>query len=482
MFDRFQFDKKNLEERQRQLESLQKQLYDAILAHERIREAEISPIPTEEELKELEQIPIPAEGRNVVEVEEEMMKYVFSKSVLLQHPRFFSFVASAVSPYSIAGSIMTDIYNPNAGSYTLCPGGGIIEEKLCAWMGSYAGYPKETCSGIFLSGGSISTMSAIIAARVNKLGEYNMPKGVAYLSDQAHSSVRKALRMLGFRNDQVVILPSDDDFKMDVASLEEAVSKDEKEGKIPFLVVGTLGTTNTGTIDPLSDIGDVAKRHNLWFHVDGAYGGSSLISPIYRNYSKGIEKSDSITWDTHKWLMQTYSCSALIVKDKQTLLDAFVEHPEYLEDISSTDHIDGWDKGPEMSRPNRAIKLWYTVQAIGTNLLEEIIDYSFYNALLVQKELEKRENWEIISKPSCGTINFRYAPEGLSEEQLNKLNLDITKEINDSGYAYIVTTTLKNMKTIRMCMINANSTDEDILNTIEMLDKIAKELAKKASE
>ena len=407
------------------------------------------------------------------------MKYVFSKQVLLQHPRFFSFVASAVSPYSIAGSILTDIYNANAGSFTLSPGGGIIEEKLCEWMGSCAGYPKETCSGIFLSGGSISTMSAIITARVNKLDEFDIPKGVAYLSDQAHSSVRKALRMLGFRNDQVVILKSDDEFKMDVNLLEEAIIKDKEEGKIPFLVVATLGTTNTGTIDPLSLIGDIAKKYNLWFHVDGAFGGSSLISPIYRNASKGIEKSDSLTWDTHKWLMQTYSCSTLLVKDKQTLLDAFVEHPEYLEDVSSSDHIDGWDKGPEMSRPNRAIKLWFTIQATGTDLLEELIDYSFFNAKLVEKELEKRDNWEIISKPSCGTINFRYAPEGLTLEKLNELNLNITKEINESGYAYIVTTTLKEMKTIRMCMINANSTDEDIINTIALLDEIAQKLYKK---
>lgn len=476
MFDRLKFDKKNEEEKKRQLISLQKRLAEALKAHEQIREVPIFTAPSEQEIKEFEAITIPEEGRNAVEVEEELVKYVFTKQALLQHPRFFSFVASAVSPYSLAGAMLTDIYNSNAGSFSLSPCAGLIEEKLCTWMASYAGYPEENSGGIFMSGGSLSTMSAIIAARTNKLDEFDIPKGVAYLSDQAHSSVRKALRMLGFRKDQIVILRSDDDFKMDVKDLERAIKEDLKEGRIPFLVVGTLGTTNTGTIDPLSDIGDIAQKYNLWFHVDGAYGGSSLISPIYRNLSKGIEKSDSLTWDTHKWLMQTYSCSTLLVKDKQTLVDAFVEHPEYLEDVSSTDHIDGWDKGPEMSRPQRAIKLWFTVQATGTHLLEEMIDYSFYNARMVQRELEQRENWEIISKPSCGTINFRYAPKGFSPEELNELNLDITKKLNENGYAYIVTTTLKEMKTIRMCMINANSTDEDILNTIELLDQIAKKL------
>ena len=479
MFDRFQFDKNNIDEQNRQLKSLEKRLYDAIDSHKTIREKPIFLPPTEEEIAEFEKIGIPQKGRDAVEVEEELMKYVFTRQALVQHPRFFSFVASAVSPYSIAGSILTDIYNPNAGSYNLCPCAGIIEEKMCRWLASYAGYPEETSGGVFLSGGSISTLSAIITARINKLDEFDIPKGVAYLSDQTHSSVRKALKMLGFRKDQIVILPSDQDFKMDVKLLEEAIIKDKKEGKIPFIVIGTLGTTNTGTIDPLSDIGDIAAKYNLWFHVDGAYGATSLISPIYRNLSKGIEKSDSLTWDAHKWLMQTYSCSILLVKDKQTLLNAFVEHPEYLEDLSSSDHIDSWDRGPEMSRPHRAIKLWFTVQATGTLLLEDLVEYSFYNAKIVEKELEKRENWEIISKPSCGTINFRYAPKGLTLEQLNELNINITKKINEDGYAYIVTTVLNEMKTIRMCMINANSTMEDILNTIEMLDKVAKELADK---
>ena len=476
MFDRLKFDKKNEEESNRQLESLQRRLYEAIASHSKIREKAIFNLPTDEEIKEFEKIQIPEEGRDALEVEDELMKYVFTKQALLQHPRCFSFVCSAVSPYSVAGSILTDIYNPNAGSYSLNPAAGIIEEKLCAWMGSCAGYPEDTCSGIFLSGGSISTMSAIIVARTDKLSEFDIPKGVAYLSDQAHSSVRKALRMLGFRHDQIVILPSNEEFKMDVNKLEEAIIKDRQDGKIPFLVVGTLGTTNTGTIDPLSEIGDIAKKYNLWFHVDGAYGASSLISPIYRNASKGIEKSDSLTWDTHKWLMQTYSCSTLLVKDKDKLVNAFVEHPEYLEDVASSDHIDGWDKGPEMSRPHRAIKLWFTVQATGIHLLEEMIEYSFYNAVMVWRELEKRDNWEIISKPSCGTINFRYAPKGLTSEELNELNLNITKEINKSGFAYIVTTTLNDKKTIRMCMINANSTPEDILETLDLLDEIAKKL------
>ncbi len=255
--------------------------------------------------------------------------------------------------------------------------------------------------------------------------------------------------------------------------MEEAICRDLDAGKKPFAVIGNIGTTNTGSIDPLEKMGAIAKKYNLWFHVDGAFGGSILISPIYRNLAKGVELSDSLSWDTHKWLMQTYSCSTLIVQDKSNLLNSFTEHPEYLADVNSSEHNDSWDLGPEMSRPHRAIKLWYTLQATGTNLLAELIKYSFFNANLVKYELNKLPNWKIISNPSCGTINFRYEPDGLSDEQLNTLTDCISKEIIKSGFAYIVTTTLRERKTLRMCIINANTTKDDIQRTVALLNEIA---------
>jgi glutamate/tyrosine decarboxylase-like PLP-dependent enzyme len=327
--------------------------------------------------------------------------------------------------------------------------------------------------GVFLSGGSMANMSAMVAARDSRLTPEEFSNGMVYFSDQTHSSNEKGLRIIGFRKDQVVKIPTDEDFKVRTDLLEEAICRDLKAGKKPFAIIGNMGTTNTGSIDPLEQLGTIAKKYNLWFHVDGAFGGSILISPIYRNLAKGIELSDSFSWDTHKWLMQTYSCSTLIVKDKTNLLNSFTEHPEYLADVNSSEHNDSWDLGPEMSRPHRAIKLWYTLQATGTDLLAELIEYSFYNANLVKKELNKLPNWKIISNPSCGTINFRYEPEGLSDEVINYLTDCISKEIIKSGFAYIVTTTLMGKKTLRMCILNANTTEDDIHKTIVLLNEIA---------
>ncbi|MCR5797744.1 MAG: aminotransferase class I/II-fold pyridoxal phosphate-dependent enzyme [Eubacterium sp.] len=474
MFDWLEFDQKTQKGFEEQMEQVKEVMARYIEKNSQIRELPIFDKPDQETLDKIIGWDIPAKGREVRDISDELIDNVFEKAMVLQHPRFFSFVSTAVSPYSIAGSLLSDIYNVNAGSWELAPGAGLIEEKLIKWMGGLAGYDGDNIGGVFLSGGSMANMSALVAARDSRLSPEEFPEGVVYFSDQTHSSVEKGLRIIGFREDQVVKIPTDDEFKVRVDLMEEAIERDLAAGKKPFAIVGNLGTTNTGTIDPLEKLGEMAKKYDLWFHVDGAFGGSILVSPIRRNLAKGISMSDSFSWDTHKWLMQVYSCSSLIVKDKSNLFKSFTEHPEYLADVSSSEHGDGWDLGPEMSRPARAIKLWYTLQATGTDLLEELIEYSFYNASLVEKELSKRPNWKIISHSSCGTVNFRYEPEGMSEEDVDVLTDRISKAIIGSGFAFIVTTTLKGHKTLRMCTINANTTEEDIRKTVELLDELAK--------
>lgn len=477
MLNKQQYDNRMDLERQEQVQYLADYLSDFAKRHANIRDMKVNQVPDEQLIAELNAIPISQAGRPAKEVADELVQKVLVNSMQLQHPRFFSFVNCAVSPYSLAGSVLTEIFNPNAGGYMLAPAACEIEQKLIRWMGGLAGYPQDTCSGLFVSGGSMANMTALIAARESRLAEDEYPLGVAYLSDQTHSSVAKGLRMIGFRRDQIVKIPTDDDFRMRTDLLDEAIAADLAAGKKPFVVVGTIGTTNTGSIDPLSAIGDICQKYNLWFHIDGAYGGSILISDIYRNYAKGVEKSDSLSWDTHKWALQTYSCSAIIARNRDTLVNAFVEHPEYLEDIITEDHVDGWDMGPEMSRPHRALKLWFTVQAMGTDLLADVIDFTFHNAKQCELRLRSYPNWEIVSKPMCGAINFRYAPEGWSKEKIDQLNLDISKRIDADEFAYIVTSVLKEKRVLRMCMLSSNTTEEDVVETVDYLDKIARELA-----
>ena len=482
MFDWLEFDKQVKNEFAEQTERLNGYITEFLRKNAQIRELPIFDEPDPKTIDRILSMEIPAKGRDSVAVGNELVNDILEHSMLTQHPRFFSFVASAVSPYSLAGSILTDIYNVFGGAWELSPGSGAIEQRLVKWMGDCAGYNDPEVGGVFLSGASMSNMSAMVAARDSRLTPEDFGKGVAYMSDQTHSSNEKGLRIIGFRNDQIVKIPTDDNFKIRPELLEEAICRDIKAGKKPFAVIGNLGTTNTGSIDPLDEIGRIAQKYDLWFHVDGAFGASILISPIFRNLVKGIELSDSFSWDTHKWLMQVYSCSTLIVKNKKYLLTSFSEHPEYLTDVVSSDHNDSWDLGPEMSRPARAIKLWYTLQATGTDLLAELVEYSFYNANLAKKELSRYPNWKIISNPCCGAINFRYEPDGLTAEELDTLTGMISKEIINSGFAFIVTTVLKGKRTLRMCIINANTTEEDVIKTISLLNEIAVKETARLSE
>ncbi len=475
MLDKKQYEKELQAAREAQIRDLTERLAEVFDVNTNVQAQEITKKPDDALLEELKNIEIPRAGRDAKEVADELVEKVFKTSLLTQHPRFFSFVASGVSPYSIAGSILSDIYNINNCGYETAPPISIIEEKLIAWMGSRAGFGPE-CGGVFTSGGSLSNLTGMLAARGKKLTEDEYPIGCAYLSDQTHSSVKKGLRLMGVRSDNIRIIPSDDDFKLRCDLLEEAIRADLDAGKKPFLVIGTLGTTNTGSIDPLDQIAEIAKKYGLWLHVDGAFGGSVLFSDIYNHLAKGIEQADSLSWDTHKWAMQVYSCSCIIAKNKKDLIATFAEHPEYLADVIDSEHADSWDLGIEMSRPARAIKLWYTVQAMGTDLLADVIDYPFFYASLVKKELEKLPNWEITSPPMCGTITFRYAPPGLSDAETDALNGAISRQIIDENFAYIVTTTIKNKRVLRMNMINCRTTDEDVIQTVERLDEIAKRI------
>lgn len=480
MLERKQYNREIENARKRQVEEISKYISEYYSYFADIRKNPVVPMATEEDFKLLENTTIPKKGRDLKEVGDEIVGHILSKSVPIQHPRFLSLVTSSVSPYSLAGSILTDIYNPNVAGFGTAPLVSLVEEKIIKWMGSRAGFDTKKCGGIFTSGGSLSNLTGMIAARENKLpGRVDLAKGVAFTSDQAHSSVVKGMRMMGLRSDQIVIIESDNEFKIRLDLLKEAIEAKIKEGYIPFLIVGTVGTTNTGSIDPLDCLADIAEDYNMWLHVDGAYGGSILISDMYRPLAKGIERVDSFSWDTHKWAMQTYACSSLIAKDKQTLITAFNEHPEYLADVRESEHNDGWDLGIEMSRPARCIKLWFTLQCMGTDLLADVIDYAFYNALSAQNALKALPDWEIVSKPMCGAINFRYVPKEVKADLYNELNHEITEKLLNDGYAYVITTVLKGKRVIRFCLINGSTETEDVLNVIEKMNEIAISLKEK---
>ena len=426
----------------------------------------------EDSLSRIEKQAIPAGGRSVEEVFREMEQDIYSSTLLGQHPRSFSCVPSTMSLLSWMGDVMTSAYNPHASCRVNGPAADLVEKKLIRWMCEKAGYP-EGSGGLFVSGGSIANLTALTAARDAKLAWEDRGRAVVYLSGQTHASVSKGLHMIGFCREQIRILPVDESFRMDMAALQSSVRKDLADGKIPFAVIASAGTTNTGSVDPLRPIGGICRKYDMWMHVDGAFGASALLSETYKKELDGIQLSDSLSWDAHKWMLQTYGCSAVLVRRRDDLVRSFAAHPEYLKDAETSEGgVEFWDLGPELTRPARGLKLWLTLQTMGTEELGRVVEHGCELAELAAGIIRKEPEWELLSGPWLGIVNFRYRADGsLTEAELDETNQEISVEMTGSGFAQVFTTELTGKKVLRMCIVNPETTEEDVRRTIGKMMK-----------
>ena len=429
-------------------------------------------------IQKLRNMVFPQQGRSLDSVVSEMLGTVCTNQAFLQHPRFFAFVPSPASPLSWVGDVLTDAYNPHGGTWMESSAASCLEQETIKWLCQQAGYSK-TAGGLFVSGGSIANLTALAAARHAMLAETEYNDGVAYLSEQAHFSVIKALRIMGLTQEQIRKIPCDVHLCIDTLQLEQAILKDQKEGKKPFLVVATAGTTNTGGIDPLSQIADICQRHRLWFHVDGAYGASVLVSKKYRHLLKDISRADSQVWDAHKWLFQTYACSTVLFRDRKYLAAFYSSDPEYLRDAAAENgEINYWEWGIELTRPARCLKLWLTLQTLGTEQISDMVTHGIELAQKAEAMLRDQSGWEIVTSAQLAVLNFRYAPQGISPQQQDELNASISQRMMEDGFACVLTTKLKGRTVLRICSINPETTEEEIQHTIQLLDKYARTLKK----
>ena len=301
---------------------------------------------------------------------------------------------------------MTNAFNPHASCQVNGPAAALVEQKLIRWLCDRAGYP-EGSGGLFVSGGSIANLTALTAARDAKLTYEQRASAVVYVSDQTHSSVAKGLLIIGFRPDQIRKIPTDALFRMDLSALQAAIAADIGQQRHPFAVVASAGTTNTGSVDPLPEIAALCRQYGLWMHVDGAFGASALLSEQHKRDLAGIELSDSLSWDAHKWLLQTYGCSMVLVRDQSLLSHSFAAHPEYLKDAeSAAGAVEFWDLGPELTRPARALKLWLTLQVLGSQAVGRVIDHGCVMAELAEQRLRSNPAWQIVCPAQLGDPQF----------------------------------------------------------------------------
>jgi len=400
---------------------------------------------------------------------------VITKSAIVSHPKSFSFVPGPSNYISAMADTLATGFNIFSGGWAASPAAAELEIVTMGWLLKIFGFPVKKGGGIFTSGGSMANLTAIVTARRIKCGD-DFSKAVIYLSDQAHSSNIKAIRVLGFRKEQIRVIPTDAEFKFSINKLKNAIAKDRIEGLQPFCLIATAGTTNTGTVDPLSEISKICKTENVWFHIDGAYGGAAILAKDGKTLLKGINKADSLTVDPHKWFFQPYEMGCLLVKNHKWLKETFTEEPEYLRDIEgNTSEINFYDHGVQLTRRFRALKFYMSIKTFGLKAFRKAITYSIELAEEVEALLRKSSHWEVISPATLAVINFRFNPIGanLSEKALDKMNQHISKQVVASKKALLVTTLLNKQVVLRMCLINPRTTLTDVKETLALCEEFA---------
>jgi glutamate/tyrosine decarboxylase-like PLP-dependent enzyme len=452
------------------------QVIDAIVDHfDTERSKKPVAFASRKEMDSLFNMEVPEKASSYQEVLDFVVKKVLPNSNIVSHPKAYSFVPGPSNYVSVMADTLATGFNIFSGGWAASPAAAELEIVTMNWLLRLFKFPSTKGGGIFTSGGSMANLTALVTARRQCCGD-DFSKAIIYMSDQAHSSNVKAIRVLGFKKEQVRIIPTDLEYKMAINKLKNAIARDRLEGLKPFCIIASAGTTNTGSVDPLNAISKICKIEKLWFHIDGAYGGAAILSKKGSQLLKGIEKADSLTIDPHKWLFQPYEMGCLLVRNHKWLSQAFTEKPEYLRDIEGNpSEINFYDHGIQLTRRFRALKLYMSLKTFGLQAFKESISYSIDLTEEVEKYLRKSPSWEVISPATLAVINFRYNPIGstFSLKELDTINQTISKKIGDSREALLVTTLLQNQVVLRMCLINPRTTFEDVKDTLKTCETFA---------
>lgn len=418
--------------------------------------------------------PAPEEGRPAEEVLDRAVRDVLPYAARVDHPRFFAFVPSSPTWPGVLADFLGAGYNVFQGTWLGSSGPSTVELSVIDWFRSWIGYP-EGAGGLFTSGGSAASLDAFVAAR-EAAGAPERP--TVYMSDQSHTALVRAARIVGVRPEHVRMIPSDSDFRIDMGALAEAVARDRDAGLAPIAVCANAGTTNTGSVDPIDELADLAEECGTWLHVDGAYGAFAVLTERGRALFRGMERADSIAMDAHKWLYQPFEAGCLMVKDVRTLDRAFSVRPEYLQDADwGSDNPNFGDRGLQLTRSFRALKVWMSVQTFGVGAFRRAIDGTLDLAERCEAYVRESEVLELVHPASLGVVCFRVgAPRDMRVADMERLNERVQARVIDSGFAMMSSTRLKGAYALRFCILNHTTTWADVKETLERLEGHGREI------
>ena len=415
----------------------------------------------------------PEEGQSASEVIDRAAREILPLALRLDHPRSFGFIPSAPTWPGVLADFLASGYNVNACTWLVASGPSQLELVVIDWFRRWLGYP-ESAGGLFTSGGSAASLDAFVAARE---AAGHPRQATVYMSDRSHTAFYRAALIAGIRKERVRLIPSDSRFRLDMAALERAVAADRAAGCTPVAVCANAGTSSTGAIDPLEAMADYCAAEGIWMHVDAAYGGFAVITREGRKLLRGIGRADSIGLDAHKWLFAPYEAGCLLVKDASTLEKAFAVRHDVLQDtVWGADHPNFSDRGLQLSRSFRALKVWMAIQTFGMKAFRNAVSNGMKLAVRAEQYIGASELLEIVSPACLGIVCFRVNPGNASmgEQTIEEVNRSVLARIFWDGRAFLSSAAPAGKFTLRLCVINHNTAWTDVRETLQAAERFGK--------
>jgi aromatic-L-amino-acid decarboxylase len=429
--------------------------------------------PLDERLRAILQAGLPDEPVSVHEALDDAAR-AMDESIAQPRPRYFAFIGSSGLEIGALGDLLAATYDMNLAVDARAA--TVLEQQAVRWVGEFIGYPAA--NGAFTSGGTISNMTALAAARERALpGSRAAGLGglrpAVYASAEVHYSITRAVELLGIGSDRLRDVPIDDEHRMRPDLLAEAIDRDVADGVTPVAVVATAGTTLTGAIDPLAPIAEICEARGIWFHVDGAYGlpAASVVPDRFA----GVERADSVSVDAHKWLYVPKACSVALVRERDALSQTFAHEQGYLPHQQHELHAA--DITLEYSRPLRALKLWLAFRAHGAAQFREAIGRNLAEAQLLHRAATARPDFTTFdAPPHLSIVPIRHVPEG--DVDLDAHNQALAEAIQADGRVYLASALIGGEVWLRPCFVNYRTTDDDVMAILDVAAELGERIAK----
>jgi glutamate/tyrosine decarboxylase-like PLP-dependent enzyme len=444
--------------------------------------------PVPDEVRQRLHLPAPRLPEGADQAYEEFKRDILPYPMGNIHPRFWAWYMGNGTFMGAMGDFMAAIMNPNVGGANhVAP---LVEQQVIAWMRDMLGFPT-TSSGLLTSGGSMANFIGIAVARNTNCGYDVRHQGVraapgpltAYASSEIHSCNKKAVETLGLGSDGLRCVPVKPDYTIDIVALQEQIDADRAAGMVPFCVIGTAGTINTGAIDDLNALADLCAREKLWFHVDGAIGAVAILAANVRPQLSGLERADSVALDLHKWMHIPFEAGCVLVRSESAHREAFSLTPEYLARETDAKGLASgafWfsDYGLQLTRQFRALKVWLSIKEHGLERFGRMIARNVNQAHYLGRLIQEHPELELMAPIGLDIVCFRFNPGGLSVEKLERLNRDLLAELQEQGIAAPSYTTLRGAYCLRVAIANHRSRNEDFELLVNETVRIGRELSR----